>query len=141
MANKNNYITNMIRQFGENWIVALKPEDIQRSGKRIFKEIVKGQYDYEQTGKYFLDGKFLDNLIIAASNELEINTLYYNAITFYMQYNPQIPNISVQQTHLQILCYIYNMIYTRLCTVKETGNIGCMHDISAFLYSYRNHLN
>ena len=141
MAGKNNYITNMIKQFGENWIVALKPEDIQRSGKRIFKEMVKGQYDYEQVGQYFLDGKFLDNLIIAASNELEINTLYFNAVSFYGQNYPQVPNIAVHQNHLNTLCYIYNMIYMRLNTVKETGNIGCLHDISAFLYSYRNHLN
>lgn len=138
---KTNYIQNMIRQYGENWIVALRPEDIQRSGKRIFKEMVKNQIDYQSEGNYFLDGKFLDNLIISATNELEINTLYFNAVSFYQQYNPNVPNISVQVTHLQVLCYIYSVIYNKLSTVKSTGNIGYLADTSALLYNYRNHLN
>ena len=100
-SNRSNFITNMMKQFGENWIVALKPEDIQRSGKRIFKEMVRGNYDYQKIGNYFLDGKFLDNLIIAASNELEINTLYLNAVSFYRDSFPQIPNIGVHVNHLQ----------------------------------------
>lgn len=140
-GNKNNYITNMMRQFGDNWIVALKPEDIQRSGKRISKEMVKGQFDYEQVGKYFLDGKFLENLIISINNELEINTLYYNAISFYKSYYPNIPNIGAIENHLQSLCYIYSVIGSKLSCVKQSGNIGYLHDISALLYSYRNHLN
>ena len=138
---KLNYIQNMIKTFGENWIVALKPEDIQRAGKRIFKEMVKNQINYEEVGTYFLDAKFLDNLIIAASNELESNTLYYNAVTFYARYVPATPNINVAVNHLQALCYIYNIILTKLQTVKYTSNIGCLADTSALLYSYRNHLN
>jgi hypothetical protein len=137
----NNYIKNMINQYGENWIVALKPIDIQRSGKRVFKEMVKGQIDYQELGNYFMDGKFTDNLIIAASNELEINTLLYNALYFYKQYNPQIPNISTQLNHLQILCHIYQTIYNKLNMVKQTSNIGYLYDTSALLYSYRDHLN
>ena len=141
MANKNNFITNMKKQFGDNWIVSLSPEDIQRSGKRIFKEMVKGQFDYEQLGIYFLDGKFLDNLIVAASNELEINTLYYNALSFYMQSFPHTPNISPAIVHVQKLAYIYNVIYQNLSAVKQTGNIGYLHNVCALLYSYRSHLN
>ena len=139
--NKNNFITNMIRQYGDNWIVAMNPENIQKSAKRIFKEMVRGQYDYEKLGEYFLDGKFLDNLIVAASNELEINTLYYNALSFYMQSFPQTPNISPAIVHVQKLAYIYNVILQALSTVKQTGNIGYLHNICALLYSYRAHLN
>ena len=141
MANKNNFITNMKKQFGDNWIVSLSPEDIQRSAKRIFKEMVKGQFDYEQLGIYFLDGKFLDNLIVAASNELEINTLYYNALSFYMQSFPQTPNISPAIVHVQKLAYIYNVIHQNLSAVKHSGNIGYLHNVCALLYSYRAHLN
>lgn len=136
-----NYIQNMEKQFGENWIVSLRPEDIQRSGKRIFKEMVRGNIDYQQHGKYFLDSKFLDNLIISARNELEVNTLLYNAVAFYKMYNMDVPNISVQLAHLQALCYIYNMILCRLTSVRNTANIGWLADLSGLLYNYRNHLN
>lgn len=138
---KNNYIKQMQNAYGENWIVALKPEDIQRAGRRILKEIVKGDFDYEDIGNYFLDLKFLDNIIIALQNDLEMYSLYYSAVSFYKQYYPQIPNIGVQESHLAILCNIYSVVLGKLQTVKMTGNIGWMADASAMLYSYRNHLN
>ena len=138
---RTNFIQNMMKQYGENWIVALKPDDIQRFGKRIFKEMVKNQIDYQKEGNYFLDGKFLDNLIISARNELEVNTLYCNALTFYMQYNTIEPMVSVKLTHLQSLCYIYKVILDKLNMVKNTSNIGWLADTSALLYNYRNHLN
>jgi hypothetical protein len=138
---KNNYIKQMIDNYGDSWITALKPEDIQRAGKRIVKEIVKGDFDYQLVGGYFLDLKFLDNLIISVQNELDTYVLYYNAVAFYRQYNPNLPNIGIQENHLAILCHIYTTILNKLKTVKSTGNIGWLADTSGLLYSYRNHLN
>ena len=138
---RSNYINEMVKRFGDYWIVALKPEDIQRSGKRIFKEMVRGNIDYETEGNYFLDPKFLENLIISCNNELEINTLYYNAVSFYQQYNPGVPNIGPQISHLQIVCYIYSALLNKLNMVKQYQTIGYLADTSALLYSYRNHLN
>lgn len=141
MAKQYNYITNMISQYGENWIVALKPDDIQRNAKRIFRDMVKGSINYETEGMYFLDSKFLENLIIAANNELEINTLYYNAVSFYFEHFPTIPNISVQISHLQTVCFCYKTILDKLNGVKYTQNIGILYDTAALLSRYRNHLN
>ena len=48
------YIQMMINNNGDDWIIALRPEDIQRSSKRIVKDMVRGIIDYESTCKYFL---------------------------------------------------------------------------------------
>lgn len=142
MANKRmNYFDNMINRFGDNWIVALNSDDIQRSGKRICKELVKGQIDFEKQGNYFLDAKFIDNLIISCENELEINALYLNAVSFYQAYYPGTPQIGSAISHLQILCTVYLTILNKLKAVKQSGNIGFLADTSSMLYSYRNHLN
>lgn len=141
MATRGNFFTDMIKRFGDNWIVAMTPENVQRSGKRIFREMVKGYIDYQTCGKYFLDPKFLENLIIAAYNELEINTLILNALTYYQQHFPYVANISAQVNHFQCLYKVYSTIYAKLKAVKESGNIGWLADISAILYTYRNHLN
>lgn len=143
MANNNNgnYIKQMINRFGENWIVGLRPEDIQRNTKRIIREMVTGKIDYQEVGSYFLDPKFLDNLIIAVNNELEINTLYYNAVSFYRQYYPDIPNIGIHENHLNALCYVYYVISSKFTCLKQSGNIGYLADTSAILFNYRNHLN
>lgn len=140
MARKNYFEMNQ-EKFGENWIVALKPDQIQNAGKRIVSEMVNGQIDYQKYGMYFLDGKFLDNLIIKCSNELEINTLYYRAVSYYNQSFPNIPNVTIHVNHLQCLCYIYNTILNKLNMVKQYHDIGYLADTSAMLYSYRNHLN
>lgn len=141
--NKNNYITNMINKYGENWIVTTNPEDIQKAGKRIVKEMAKGQFNYEEVGKYFLDGKFLDNIIIFTKNELDSNTLYLNAVDYYAKFNPDAMayDIGIQISRLQALCYIYNLVYNRLCNVRATGNIGYLHDIAAFLNIYARYIN
>ena len=143
MARKNytNYIQNMVSQHGENWIIALKPEDIQRSAKRIFREMIRGQIDYQRDGKYFLDLKFLDNLIIAADNELEVNTLYFNSVFLYRQFYPNDPLAGPQISHLYALCNVYKTLHDKLSLVKHTSNIGWMADISTVLFNYRNHLN
>ena len=76
MAKNNSYIQMMMNQNGDEWILALRPEDIQRSTRRIVKDMVRGTIDYQTQGKFFLDPKFMENLIIGVSNELEINSFY-----------------------------------------------------------------
>lgn len=141
MAKGNSYIQMMINQQGEDWIVSTTPERIQQSCKRILKDMVKGTIDYEKHGKYFLDLKFMENLIIGVSNELEINTLNYNSCVFYYQYFPQTPNLGTHIYHLERLGCIYTTVLEKLNAVKMTGNIGYLTDISGLLFNDRNHLN
>ena len=142
MAKVTSFIARMEKQFGPDWIGSLTPEKIQKNSSRnIFKDIILGIIDYEAHGKYFLnDGKLIENLIIAARNELEVNTLYLNAVSFYAQYNPGYTEINAQISHLQALCYIYSIILERLNMVKFSGNIGYMVDVSGLLYQYRKHI-
>ena len=137
----NNYIKQNIATYGPDWIVCLRPEDIQRSAKRVAKELVKGDFNLQEEGNYFLNAKFLDNLIIAFKNELETNSLYLAALTFYRQYYPAASNIAGAINHVDILCRIYSVLLDRMNGVKYNGNIGPLVDVSALLYQHRNHLN
>ena len=139
--NGRSYIDNMIRQFGDEWIVAVNPENIQRSIKRIVKDMIKSTIDYEVHGKYFLDSKFIENLIIACTNEYEEASLHYNALVFYQNYYPQIPNIGPLINHDQCLMFIYATVINKLNAVRLTDNVGELYDIGATLYQYKNHLN
>ena len=128
---QNNYFTNMISRFNgnENFIIALKPEQIQRSAKeRIFREMIKGQIDYTQFGNYFLDSKFLENLIIAAYNELTNNSVISTALQFYDMNFPGDVNIRYNTLKYQNLVIIYQNLLYRLQMVKESGNIGYLTD-------------
>ena len=135
-----NFITQQMQTFGDEWIVSIKPEEIQRQGKRIVKEMIQGKINYEQVGKFFLDSKFLNNLIVSVQNELEVNGLYLNAVSFYKQYYPMTPNISYHENHLVALCTIFNTIYQKLVLVRDTSDIGHLTDISGLLFNYKIHL-
>lgn len=135
------YIKQMEDQRGANWIVSLTPQDIQNSSKRIVKDMVKGAINYDTQGYAFQDPKFLENLFLGVSNELEINTLYYNACVSYQSMYPTYPNIASTISHLEKVINIYNNVYSRLNMVRATGNIGYLVDISPLLYNDRFHLN
>lgn len=140
MAAKNSYFKQQIDKFGETFVSLVTPDQIQGQAKRIVKELVKGEIEFEKYGQYFLDLKLLDNLIIGISNELSDYSLYSTAVTFYKSYYPMTPNITVRENHLQALCYIYSVILSKLQLVRSTQDIGYLSDISALLYNYRNHL-
>lgn len=144
MAGKRtNYIEMMEQQrgVGKDWITTVTPEDIQRAGKRIVRDMVKGFIDYEKQGYVFLDSKFLDNLIIVCENEFETNSLYYKALDYYNHACGMQQSIGLHVNHFYSLVYIYSTVVNRLYQVKLNNNIAFLSDLSAILYSYRNHLN
>ena len=135
------YIETMIKQFGSDWLVAVNPDNIQRSTKRIIKDMINNNIDYGKYGQYFLDSKFIENIIIACNNEYEEASLHYNALVFYQQYYPQIPNIGPLIHHDQCLIFIYSTVLNKLNAVRLTSNIGELYDVGATLFQYKNHLN
>jgi hypothetical protein len=143
---KTNYFQDMEQRYqsngDESWINLITPQDIQKSAiKRIFREMVNGGFDYEKYGKYFLDYRFLENLIIAANNKLEYYTLLNNAVSMYRGSYPMYPNVGYYSTHIQNLYYIYSMIYNKLIGVRMSGNISGLIEISPVLIPYRSDIN
>ncbi len=134
-----NYFLSMIQKYNGNrdFILFLKPEQIQRSAKeKIFREMVRGQIDYAQFGIYYQNGKFLENLIVAANDELVNAQVITNALRFFDMYNPGDLNVARIITKQQMLVNIYNCIYSRLMQVKMTGDIGYLTDIQYVLRDY-----
>ena len=138
---KNNYIQMMAAQRGPEWITSVRPEEIQNSTKRIVKDMVRGTIEYEKFGSVFLDPKFMENLLIGVSKELESNTFNYNGCQMLYASYPGTPNLAQHVNHLERLVYIYTVIKNKLDTVKYTGNVGFLTDIPGMLYNDRNHLN
>ncbi len=139
-AKTTNYFKQNIDKFNTpEFISLITPDQIQRQAKRIVKELVKGDIEFEQYGQYFLDMKFMENLIIGISNELDDYLLYYNAVKFYKDFFPTTPNINIKENRLQCICYVYQVILGKLNAVKVSGNIGYLTDTSALLNNYIHH--
>lgn len=138
----NNYFTSTIRRYGtDQFVVLLKPEQIQRSAKeRIFREMVRGQIDYTEYGKYFLDSKFLENLIIAADNELSNNAVVSFALELCDSMYPGHIEVIHNRTKHNNLRIIYACILEKLNSVKMTGNVGYLTDIQFMLNSVKQYI-
>ena len=141
---KTNYFQDMKNRYqgNEKWLNLITAQDIQKSAvKRIFKEMINGAYDYGKDGKYFLDSRFLENLIVAAGAKLEYYTLLSNAVNVYKGYYPTYPNVGAHLTHIQNLQYIYYTIYNKLEAVKFSYNVSPLVDVSPMTFNYRNDIN
>ncbi len=124
-----------------DFIVLLKPEQIQRSAReRIFREMVRGQIDYTTHGQFFLDQKFLDNLIVAADNELSNNVVVSAALEMYDMAYPGHIEVIHNRTKHNNLCHIYNCLLERLQQVKMTGNVGYLTDIHCVLNGIKQYI-
>lgn len=134
---QNNYFTSMIQKYNGNrdFILFLKPEQIQKSAKeRIFREMVRGQIDYGQFGIYYQNNKFLENLIVAANDELINAQIISNALLHYDTCFPGDLNVARIRTKQQILLICYDCIYSRLMQVKMTNDVGCLIEIQYVLH-------
>ena len=140
---ENNFFSNMKKKYDgvPNFVWYLKPEQIQKSAKdRIFREMIRGQISYDDNGQYFQDSKFLENLIIAAQDELINNSTIRDALVYYDSSLPGNQNVITLRARYENLVYIYNVLYNKLMNVKMSGNVGCLIDIQNILGAYRNAL-
>lgn len=140
-ANKqNNYFTSMLNKFPNgDFIYYLKPEHIQKSAKeRIFKEIIQGKIDYSIFGQYFIDSKFLENLLIASKDELNNNTLIRDALMLYDNTYPGNSFVMATRSRYESLAYIYSVLTDKFNIIKATGNVGILADTQYVLGAYRN---
>jgi len=135
---KVNCIRRKVQEKGDSWIVSETPESIQKMIRNVAKDMIYGNFNYEQDSKYILDPKVIDNLIIAAENERDDNCLYYYAMTNYMVQFPTVP--ARHQTKFNVLWYIYGTIVDKLKAVKSSGNIGWLTDIPTILGGYKNYI-
>lgn len=140
---QNNYFTTMLRRYNGNqeFIHYLKPEHIQRSAKeRIFREMVKGQIDYSQFGIYFQDTKFLENLLVAAENELSNYTTVKMSLEFFDANFPGNSNVIFNLNKYSSLCVIFTVLYDKLYATKVSGNVGCLVDIQYILKDFNKYI-
>ena len=52
------FFDNMVRDFGEDFMTKVRPNDIMKKSHFLFKDIAHGNLNVEKHGRYFLDGNF-----------------------------------------------------------------------------------
>ena len=138
MAKKMNYFQTNIQRFGEDFLDFKKAEEIQRDCKFIFKDMVFGNIDYEKYGMYFMEPRFLEQLIIKSEIDAKKHNLKYIALhEFSIRYNntdaAQLAAIEANMFH------IMNTINEQLLLVKYNNyNISYLTYLPSKLRDFRN---
>ena len=102
--------------------------------------MIQGKVDYSIFGHYFNDSKFLENVLIAAQDELINNSIIRDSLGLY---NNTFPG---NQTAMNLflrhdsLVRVYQVFFDKLTLVKNTGNVGYLADIQYVLAPYKNTL-
>jgi hypothetical protein len=138
----NNYFTINIQKYGDNFVAQKAAQDIQRDArKKIFKDIVFGNIDYDAYGQYFTDATFLDNLITVAMTEKDIHEVTGDALSKYALQYPQDPRspLAMQKAaqHKNTGAAL-SVLLGAFLTIKNTNmNISCLPSITTAVYPFK----
>lgn len=138
----NNYFSINIQKFGDNFIAQKSAQDIQRDAKKkIFKDMVFGNIDYDVYGQYFTDPNFLDNLITVAMIEKDVHEVTGQALYNFSMTNAADPRASIASQKCiqhQHTGYVLGILLGAFLTIKNTNmNISCLPGITTAVYPYK----
>ena len=135
----NNYFSINAQKFGDNFVAQKSAQDIQRDAKKkLFKDMVFGNIDYDVYGQYFTDATFLDNLITVAMNERDIHFIEAEALNQYDLTHPggTIAPVKAVQHREAMLALDY--IFQSLVNVKNSGmNIMYLTGITTAVHAWK----
>ena len=81
---RENYFEMNLKDHDENFINNRSPQDLQKDArKRIFKDMIYGNVDYEVFGKFYTNPNFIDALITTASVEAQKHSITSLALEQY----------------------------------------------------------
>lgn len=136
---RTNYFEMNIQKKGEDFLDSKSIDEIQRDAKkRIFQDMAFGNIDYEKYGRYFMEPRFLEQLIVTARDEMENHRVKYTALKEFDNAHPgDIRVVTICAVESRLVC-AYETIYYYLKTVRDSGyNISCLTDLVAQIYQYR----
>ena len=142
----NNYFTINKQKFGDNFIAQKSAQDIQRDArKKIFKDMVFGNIDYDVDGQYFTDANFLDNLITVAMIEKDVHEVTGRALYEFTVTHGGDPVLATQvaianqkSVQHQHTSFVLGTLLGAFLTIKNTNmNISCLPAITTAVYPYK----
>lgn len=119
---RQSYFDQAVRDLGENFLSFKDVTTIQRDAKkRIFKDMAFGNINYEKYGIYFMDPRFIDNLIIAAEDEMTNHMYKAQSLYMFDMANPGIQKVIALQAFEARLWSAFTIIWQHMSYIKNTN--------------------
>lgn len=141
--NVNNYFSMNIAKYGEDFLDQKSTSDIQRDAKRrIFKDMAFANIDYEKYGAYFMDHRFVEQLLIVAYDEMNNHRAKYMALLEYDRQHPGDQRVTSLCALECRLTTAFEIIHMYLLSVKGNGyDISCLTCLASQLGQFRNDIS
>lgn len=135
--NINNYFSQNIKEFGENFLKYKNPKNIENDAMRVFRDLARRKVDIDKYGSYFLDDTFITILIKVASEKY----IYFNVawtgvdlLANTSQPNPDVINVLDKLSRSK---QAYNIILLALNEIKRTRNYAYLYSLVSQLNQFR----
>jgi len=136
---QNSYFDQGVQTGGQDFIDHKTVQDLQRDAKkRIFKDLAYGNVSFEKYGCYFMDVRFMEQLIIAADEELRNHNIYCNALSLLDFTYPGEQYVIALKTKEARLVSAYAILQNSLRAVRDSGyNISALTCLASALGPYK----
>ena len=135
---KTSYFDMMVQKEGEDFLDRKTADELVRDAKRrIFKDMAYGNIDYEKHGRYFMEPRFLDQLLCVAEDEANNHQKYWQALVMLDSTCPGDLRTVTLCSKENRLATVYGIIYTHLKCVKDMGyNISVLPNMTSQIYQF-----
>lgn len=129
--NRPNYFRKQEEKFGPHFISRKTSVDIQRDAMMVFRDIARGNIDFERDSKYFTNAQFMLNIQKVAYDEYTKHYINQTATASYLGYFGNsldaATRANVEAVHNQntIQVNIYGILSAGLANISQLASAGC----------------
>lgn len=141
----NDYFSQAIQQYGENFLAYKTARDLEMDAVKIFRGLARGNINIDRYGCYFLDQQLMHACIQTAYSKLTLFGISYDGVNmlkdsiFASGQTPDTNIITILDYHKKC-AEAYRIIYNGLINVSNTGDINYLICMANSLADYRNYV-
>jgi hypothetical protein len=137
MAKENNFFTQNIDRYGENFLDYINARAIQNASINIFRGIAKGKINLDKYGHYFTFNQFLEPCIESARAKYLLYSVSYRGVECLIRSGISSADVvSVLDYHKR--CFeAYSIILQELNNIKVDKDVSHLYIMANKLSQYR----
>lgn len=125
----NNYFTQNIQQYGENFLQLKNARELEMDAIKVFRNLARENVDLNSHGHYFLNQDFLNACLTAAYSKWTYFTISFNGVnclvdSILKQGQTPDPNILTILDHHRKSAEAYNIIYNGLINIQNSNSVS-----------------
>ena len=134
---ENNFFTQNIEKYGDNFLDYINARTIQMQSINIFRNIAKGRVNLDKYGHYFTFSQFLEPCIESARSKYEVCAITLNAMQCYIYSGASSPAIASTFDYHKKNYEAYSIILQQLNNIKMDNDVTHIYTMANALSSYK----